>query len=1170
DTAGYVHWDSIGGIPGDIADGDDMDTLIADWDSLRNVPAGFADGTDDVDDADNVVGNEVVTGLSFDTGTGELSLTQSAGTSPITQDLDGRYLTSEVDGATDNEIITAASYETAGEDILRITEAGTNWDITIDNEADDLSDNTTDDLPEGTTNLYEDLSDNVINDLSDVNAAPADGQVLAWNNVAGEWQAADDQIGITSWDTLQAYYDTLDMQTSGGSALHWDNLIAVPADIADGDDMDTLIADWDSLRNVPAGFADGTDDVNTYTAGQGLTESPAFTFNVGSGDGISIGADAIAIDNTWFSGDALVGATGVITIQDDAVQSSDIDWGSGADQVNAEDIPYYSGHDWNWIDPDPNNVEAGLDSLASKVEDIVAGGGEPNQIITTGAGLEGADGGTTGDITIDFNAGTGLQIVSDTVDVDVAWFDSRYIELTDNFGGDVSGTYDNIQIGSNVISDNEIDYTTVTLSDFTNDAGFITNPNDADADPNNELITAASYETAGEDILRITEAGTNWDITIDNEADDLSDNTTDDLPEGTTNLYEDLSDNVIADLSDVSSTAPSSGQVLKWDGSTWAPADDDSGTATTPGQWIPTASYIYPDSVGDAAGQFFRIYDNGRVHADASTGIAAGQSVVRGDVSAAVWGALGYYDGTNYRAGEFSGDVEIVNSGNLYVAGQIFDGDASDPDVNIGEDLAVAGDISGVGDLTIDGSASIADAGFGFLDMNANRIVNVADPTAAQDAATKNYVDANFSPLGHNHDHNSLNGLDGGTAGQYYHMTQAQFNALTFDDGTSDEASGQHHHDGRYYTQTQLNTGDGTAPNTGSNRVHWENLNGVPADFADGVDDVDDADNVVGNEVVTGLSFDTGTGVLSLTQSAGTSPITQDLDGRYLTSEVDGATNNELITAVSYETAGEDILRITEAGTNWDITIDNEADDVTLADVQNACSNDFHNIGGTDAVNDADADPSNEIQTLVATASAGGALVDISGSSSDVDFVGGGLTTVSRTGANEITISSTGDGTGTDDQVDNEVPLTSTGDFVIIAGETEVHGALDDLDAAIDALNDNNTSTTPVNWLDISNRPAGLDDGDDVDDADNVVGNEVVTGLSFNTGTGVLSLTQSAGTSPITQDLDGRYLTSEVDGATNNELITGFTWTDGTDQLTITEAGTPWSVTIDNEADDLS
>ncbi|RKZ30354.1 hypothetical protein DRQ33_07940, partial [bacterium] len=42
-----------------------------------------------------------------------------------------------------------------------------------------------------------------------------------------------------------------------------------------------------------------------------------------------------------------------------------------------------------------------------------------------------------------------------------------------------------------------------------------------------------------------------------------------------------------------------------------------------------------------------------------------------------------------------------------------------------------------------------------------------------------------------------------------------------------------------------------------------------------------DADANVGNEVVTGLSFDTGTGVLSLTQNAGTSPITEDLDGRY-------------------------------------------------------------------------------------------------------------------------------------------------------------------------------------------------------------------------------------------------------------------------------------------------
>lgn len=36
----------------------------------------------------------------------------------------------------------------------------------------------------------------------------------------------------------------------------------------------------------------------------------------------------------------------------------------------------------------------------------------------------------------------------------------------------------------------------------------------------------------------------------------------------------------------------------------------------------------------------------------------------------------------------------------------------------------------------------------------------------------------------------------------------------------------------------------------------------------------------------------------------------------------------------------------------------------TLSNIQSACTNDFHNIGGTDNVNDADPNPTNEIQTL--------------------------------------------------------------------------------------------------------------------------------------------------------------------------------------------------------------
>ncbi len=55
-----------------------------------------------------------------------------------------------------------------------------------------------------------------------------------------------------------------------------------------------------------------------------------------------------------------------------------------------------------------------------------------------------------------------------------------------------------------------------------------------------------------------------------------------------------------------------------------------------------------------------------------------------------------------------------------------------------------------------------------------------------------------------------------------------------------------------------------------SDSVDWGNIAGVPSDFADGVDDVDDADNVVGNEYNTSLSFDDASDVLSLTDGGGT------------------------------------------------------------------------------------------------------------------------------------------------------------------------------------------------------------------------------------------------------------------------------------------------------------
>jgi len=52
--------------------------------------------------------------------------------------------------------------------------------------------------------------------------------------------------------------------------------------------------------------------------------------------------------------------------------------------------------------------------------------------------------------------------------------------------------------------------------------------------------------------------------------------------------------------------------------------------------------------------------------------------------------------------------------------------------------------------------------------------------------------------------HNNLNNLQGGTSNEYYHLSSTQFEALTDNNTNVDDASLQHHHDSRYYTETEI------------------------------------------------------------------------------------------------------------------------------------------------------------------------------------------------------------------------------------------------------------------------------------------------------------------------------------------------------------------------------
>jgi len=287
---------------------------------------------------------------------------------------------------------------------------------------------------------------------------------------------------------------------------------------------------------------------------------------------------------------------------------------------------------------------------------------------------------------------------------------------------------------------------------------------------------------------------------------------------------------------------------------------------------------------------------------------------------------------------------------------------------------------------------------------------------------------------------------------------------------------------------------------------------------------------------------------------------------------------NELITAGSY-THGTHTLSITEAGTDWDIdlsALDNAgSDDQTDIEVPLTSTGDFAVVSGETEVHGAlvDLDDAiianqNDIATNTADIATNTADIatntadiatntgDIADNASDIgthvaadgdlDDTNELITAGSYThGTHTLTITEAGadwdidlsalDNTGSDDQTDIEVPLTSTGDFAVVSGETEVHGALVDLDDAIVA-NQNDIAT---NTADIATNTADIatNTGDIADNASDI----------------------------------GTHVAADGDLDDTNELITAGSYTHGTHTLTITEAGADWDIdlsALDNAGSD--
>ncbi len=168
---------------------------------------------------------------------------------------------------------------------------GTNWV-----PATNTSPSSTDDLAEGSTNLYYTnaradarIAAASFDDLSDVNVTGVtDGQIITWDDTAGEWQASNLPTGVDG--TFTGLTDTPANYTGAGNQFLKVNSGATAVEfttvgIDELSDVDTTtstptsgqVLKWDGSNWAPA-----ADNNTEYTAGTGLSlTGTTFALNAG-------------------------------------------------------------------------------------------------------------------------------------------------------------------------------------------------------------------------------------------------------------------------------------------------------------------------------------------------------------------------------------------------------------------------------------------------------------------------------------------------------------------------------------------------------------------------------------------------------------------------------------------------------------------------------------------------------------------------------------------------------------------------------------------------------------------------------------------------------------------------------------------------------------------------
>ena len=325
----------------------------------------------------------------------------------------------------------------------------------------------------------------------------------------------------------------------------------------------------------------------------------------------------------------------------------------------------------------------------------------------------------------------------------------------------------------------------------------------------------------------------------------------------------------------------------------------------------------------------------------------------------------------------------------------------------------------------------------------------------------------------------------------------------------------------------------------------FADLTNIPTDLSDG-DQIDDADADATNELITGVSLETGN-ILRITDAGGnndvdlTSLASGGFSGEFSAlsnipaglsdgddvDDADADATNELITGISLEPGN--VLRISDAGGN---------NDVDLSSLAVGFSGDFSDLTNIpagladgDDVNDADASVTNELLT---GASLSGTILTLTDA--------GGNTLVDLAGLQ--------DGTGTDDQNAGEVAVTPSGGVT----STNVQDALVELQSEIASSGGG----------DMLEAIYDSDGNNTVDDA------ELVNGLSVETAVpagAVFTDTQLTEAEVDAFVANNGYITTEVDGSTTNEIQDLQL---ATDILTITNNGSATPIDLSGYLDNTN